>query len=101
MIVCGVCKQSKDVKNKWLVREHSIDKKVMRDFRLCDDCATSLIRKIAAKIDDIQKDGEKIYLTHNTLLNSFALDEEDNLEVVLSMDLAKARKLVLEETGEI
>jgi hypothetical protein len=100
MVTCGICKNIKEVKNKWIVREHSVGNEIMREFRLCDGCATSLIRKFADKLDNVQKEGEKVILTHNTLIHGFALTEDNELEIVLPMDLAKARKIVLEETGE-
>jgi len=100
MVTCGICKENKEVKNRWIAQEHSVSNEIMREFRLCDGCAVSLVRKLSNKLDDIQKDGEKIILTHNTLIHSLVLNENDELELVIPMDLAKARKLVLEETGE-
>jgi len=100
MMTCGICKNVKDTKNKWIVREHSVSNEVMREFKLCDGCATSLVRKLSNKLNGTQKEGEKVILTHNTLIHGLALTEDDDLEIILPMDLAKARKLVLEETGE-
>jgi len=100
MVTCGVCKVNRSVKNRWVVREHTVDNEVMREFKLCDGCATSLIRKLSNKLDGIQMEGEKVLLTHSNLIHSLALNEQDELEIVLPMDLAKARKLVLEETDE-
>ena len=59
MMTCGICKNVKDAKNKWIVREHSVNNEIMREFKLCDNCATSLIRKLSNKLNGVQKEGER------------------------------------------
>lgn len=102
MVTCGVCKQTKESKNKWVIKEHTVDNAVMRDFRVCDECATTIIRKIIIEMKK-EKDEpveDTIVLDRTGLVYSLALDKENFLEITLSMDLAKARKVVLGETEE-
>ena len=102
MMTCGVCKQSKETKNRWVITEHTVDNAVMRDFKVCDECATTLIRKI---ITEMKKEKDEpvedtIILDRSGLVYSLALAQDNLLEITLSMDLAKARKVVLGETEE-
>jgi len=95
MVVCGVCKQTKDSRNKWIIHEHAVDNSLMRDFKICDECASSVIRKI------LKEQGEEAVqpiLTKTGLIDSVVLGDDNSLEITLSMDLAKARKLILEQT---
>lgn len=84
--------------NKWVIQEHAADNSLMRTFNVCDDCGAELIRNV---LKQMSRDGsvpEKINLGKTGLVNSVHLNEDNVLEVVLSMDLAKARKLVLDKT---
>ena len=100
MVFCGICKQNKDTINKWVIHEHSIDNNIMRDFKICDSCAGSLLRTLSVDKDEDIPKGTRLNLTRNTLIHELILGEDDNLEIVLSMDLAKARKLVLDQTSQ-
>ncbi|MFH0987232.1 MAG: hypothetical protein V1911_04300 [Candidatus Micrarchaeota archaeon] len=100
MVLCGVCKENKKPKNKWHVKEHSVENQIMRDFILCDECAASLVRKIVKEMKPEHAPEEKtINLTRTELVDSIHLNEENELEINLSMDLAKARKVVMDEAG--
>jgi len=98
MTICGICKQNKKITNRWVIQEHAVDNSLMRNFRVCDDCGAGLIRSV---LKQMSRDGtvpEKIDLGKTGLVNSVHLGEDNVLEVTLSMDLAKARKLVLDKT---
>ncbi len=74
----------------------------MREFKTCDDCGTKLIRNIITEMRK-EKDEpieEVIDLGKTGLVKSINLAGDNNLDIVLSMDLAKARKVVLNETEE-
>jgi len=96
MIVCGICKGTKETKNRWVVHEHAVDNSLLRDFKLCDECAAGVIRKILKE----EQPGEtkSPILTKTALIDNITLGEDNCLDITLSMDLAKARKLVLEQT---
>jgi len=96
MVFCGVCKQNKDNKNKWIIREHKVEGSTLRDFKICDTCAAFIIRKLVHELDPEQAKSSEIVLTRSGILDSIVLDGNNDLEVTLSMDLAKARKLVLD-----
>lgn len=97
MVFCGVCKQNKETKNRWTIREHAADNSILKDFKICDSCAAMLLRKI---IKNLEPDtGPTISLTRTGLIDSIVLSESDELEITLAMDLAKARK-VIEESME-
>ena len=100
MPVCGICKENKDVKNKWIVREHTVDNAVLRDFKLCDGCAVDVVRKVAKDADPEKKTPAQVVLTRAGFVDTIALGEDGALEVTLSMDLARARKIFLDHTEE-
>jgi len=97
MVVCGICKQTKDTKNKWVIHEHAVDNSLLRDFKICDECASDVIRKI---LKEQEPDGDvtQPILTKTGFIDSIVLTEDNCLEITLSMDLAKARKFILEQT---
>jgi hypothetical protein len=97
MVVCGICKQTKDTRNKWIIHEHAVDNSLLRDFKICDECAAEVVRKI---LKEQQPDGDvkQPVLTKTGLVDSVVLTEDNCLEITLSMDLAKARKLIMEKT---
>lgn len=100
MVLCGVCKENKETKNRWIIREHTVDSSVLRDFKVCDDCAASVIRRIVAEMQRDKDESEEIkniVLNRIGLIDSVTLAEDNILEITLSMDLAKARKVVLDE----
>jgi len=99
MMVCGVCKGSKSPKVKWVVKEHSSDNSILRDFKMCDDCAVKVIRKMLTELDPETDHKSPIILNRSGIMGGLSLTPDDDLEVTLLMDLAKARKAVLEETG--
>ena len=101
MVLCGVCKKSSNPKNKWVIQEHAVDNSILRSFKVCDGCAISLVRKIVTEMNTKDKVApEVIDLTKTGLVNSIRLGKDSCLEIVLSMDLAKARKAVLDLTDD-
>lgn len=102
MVMCGVCKENKDAKNRWIIHEHAVDNSILREFKLCDNCATSMIRKIMSEMKRKKEEPVEstIVLNRTGLIDSVVLGEDNVLEITLSMDLAKARKVVLDETDE-
>ncbi len=97
MVVCGICKQTKDTKNRWVIHEHAIDNSLLRDFKICDQCAGEVVRKIL-KEQQPESDLSQLVLTKTGLVDSVTLTEDNCLEITLSMDLAKARKLIMDKT---
>lgn len=95
MVVCGICKQNKETKNRWVVHEHAVDDSLLRDFKACDECAGNIIRKLVL---ETSPDAKQFSVTTTGLVSSIFLNEDNSLEITLSMDLAKARKLILEQT---
>ncbi len=98
MPICGICKQNKKIKNRWVIQEHAVDNSLMRTFKVCDDCGAELIRNVLSQMSRDGSVPEKIDLNKTGLVNSVHLGPDNVLEVTLSMDLAKARKLVLDKT---
>ncbi|MEM0372804.1 MAG: hypothetical protein QXO69_03145 [archaeon] len=101
MVLCGVCKKEVEPKNRWLIEETAVDNSILRKFKVCDGCATSLVRKIVAEMNT--RDGkapDQIDLTKTGLIKSIELASDNVLEFTISMDLAKARKVVLDTTEE-
>ena len=99
MVLCGVCKKDVTPKNKWVIEETAVDNSLLRKFKVCDDCATGLVRKITAEMNT--RDGvapDQIDLTKSGLIKGIQLGTDNNLEFTISMDLAKARKIVLDKT---
>lgn len=102
MSVCGICKEMKDSKNKWTIHEHSCDSSLLREFKICEDCATNVIKKVLKEISPEKVQENQTILSGTSILDSVILHPDNSVEFVLSMDLAKSRKLVLEsaEKGE-
>ena len=96
MVFCGVCKENKDTRNRWIIREHKVDGSTLRNFKICDACAGSLVRRIVHELDPEQAKNPQLVLTRSGLIDSIVLDEDNELEITLSMDLAKARKIILD-----
>ena len=96
MVVCGICKQTKDTKNRWVIHEHAVDNSLLRDFKICDECAAIVIRKL--KEPNTEGENTAPVLTKTGLIDSIILADDNCLEITLSMDLAKARKLIIEKT---
>ena len=99
MVLCGVCKGNITPKNRWLIEETAVDNSLLRKFSVCDGCATSLVRKIVSEMNT--RDGiapDHIDLTKTGLIKSIDLAKDDCLEFTISMDLAKARKIVMDCT---
>jgi hypothetical protein len=99
MVVCGVCKKTKDTRNKWVIHEHAVDNSLMRDFKMCDECASDVIRRIL-KEQNPEEELTRLVLTKSGLVDSITLGEDNCLEITLSMDLAKARKMILDQTED-
>ena len=101
MVLCGVCKAKSKPKNRWVIQEHAVDNSILRNFKVCDGCASSLVRKIVAEMNTKDKTApDVIDLTRTGLVDSIQLGKDSILEITLSMDLAKARKVVLDLTDE-
>lgn len=101
MVLCGVCKKEVESKNRWVIEEMAVDNSILRKFKVCDTCATALVRKIVAEMNT--RDGkapDQIDLTKTGLIKSIELTSDNSLEFTISMDLAKARKVVLDTTEE-
>ena len=101
MVLCGVCKEKSKPKNRWVIQEHAVDNSILRNFKVCDVCASSLVRKIVAEMNTKDKTApDVIDLTKTGLVDTIQLSEDNMLEITLSMDLAKARKVVLDLTDD-
>lgn len=98
MPVCSVCKETKEDKHKWKIREHAADNALLREFIVCEACAFSIARKVLVEVP--KEIPEPLKLTGSSLLDAVILKPDNTLEFVLSMDLAKARRFVLNSTEE-
>ena len=98
MGLCGICKSKKKSINRWTIKEHAVDNSVMRSFKLCDSCGSEILRNVLKQMSRNGDIPEKIDLGKSGLVDSVHLAEDNVLEVTLSMDLAKARKMVLDRT---
>lgn len=96
MAFCGICKEKKREKNKWIIQEHAVDNSVMRSFKLCDGCGGEIVRNVLKQMARNGIIPERIDLGKTGLVESIFLGQDNSLEVTLSMDLAKARKMVLD-----
>lgn len=96
MVFCGVCKENRDTRNKWIIREHKVDGSTLRDFKICDTCAAFIVRKLVHELDPEQAKNPQLILTRSGLIDSLVLNQDNDLEITLSMDLAKARKMILD-----
>ena len=101
MMLCGVCKKDMAPKNRWFVEEKAIDNSILRKFKVCDGCGTELVRKITAEMNTRDKTApDQIDLTKTGLIRSIELAQDNCLEFTISMDLAKARKVILDRTEQ-
>ncbi|RLG20646.1 hypothetical protein DRN74_04975 [Candidatus Micrarchaeota archaeon] len=94
MVMCSICKKNKETKVNWIIEEHSVDNSVLHSFRVCDDCAAKLIRKIVSEMK-LPVSSDNLILNYTGLIGDITLNDNNELEVKLLMDLAKARKIVL------
>ena len=82
--------------------EHAADNTMLRNFKICDDCAASVIREVTKELNasgtTIPAEKPDISLTALGLVDTISLAKDNILEITLSMDLAKARKVVLKQT---
>ncbi|MBI1973547.1 hypothetical protein HYS54_01925 [Candidatus Micrarchaeota archaeon] len=96
MVFCGLCKQNRESKCRWTIKEHAVDNSLLKDLRVCHGCATSLVRKMLIEINPQEAANDTIVLSRTGLIDSVMLNKDDELEVAISMDVAKARKIVEE-----
>ncbi|MBI4214436.1 hypothetical protein HY546_00420 [archaeon] len=96
MVFCGLCKQNRDVRCRWTIKEHAVDNSLLKDFRVCDGCATSLVRKVFRELNPQEAANDSIIMSRAGIIDSIILNKDDELEVTISMDVAKARKVVEE-----
>lgn len=96
MSVCGICREIKESKNKWTIHEHSCDSSLLREFKICEGCATDVIRKVLKEMNPEKVQENQTILSGTSILDTVILYPDNSVEFVLSMDLAKSRKLVLE-----
>lgn len=96
MVLCSVCKNTKDPKVNWTIQEHSVDNSVLHSFKICDECAGKLLRQIATDMK-LPVSTDEMLLNYTGLIGDITLNAENNLEVILQMDLAKARKAVMDK----
>lgn len=96
MAVCGICKKNRKPVNRWTIQEKAVDNSILRDFKLCDTCGGDLVRRVLMGMSRDNTLPDNIHLHKSGLVNSIVLGEDNVLEVTLSMDLAKARKIVLD-----
>jgi hypothetical protein len=99
MVLCSICKQNKETRNRWVIHEHGSDKGLIREFKVCDGCAASVVKKVLEEMKT-DSDSGQLNLMRSGILDTIALSEDNSLEITLSMDLAKARKVILEQGVE-
>ena len=95
MVLCSVCKDNKENKVSWVVQEHSVDNSILHSFKICDYCAGKLLRQIATDMK-LPVSTDNMLLNYTGLVGDMTLNVDNQLEVILLMDLAKARKAVLD-----
>lgn len=98
MVFCGICKENRETRNRWIVHEHAVDNSLLRDFRICDTCASFVIKKVLEEMKTNSTEATDTDLIRSGLIGKIALAEDSGLEITLKMDLAKARKTILDHT---
>ena len=95
MVLCSVCKETKENRVNWVIHEHSVNNQVLHSFKICDPCAAKLIREIVKEMK-LPMTEDPLILNYTGLIGDLTLSAENELEVILLMDLAKARKAVMD-----
>jgi len=97
-MLCSICKKNKKPLNEWVIQEHAMDNSLMREFKVCDECGIALVRKIIKEINPKADEEGDINLMRTGIIDRIMLLKKGNFRIVIKMDLAKARKIVLDAT---
>ena len=96
MVFCSLCKTNQETKYKWQIVDHGVSGKSQR-YRICDKCAVLLLREMTGRVMGI-RDGEDmpstLVLSKTGVISELMLHEDDSLELVIDMDIYKARRII-------
>ncbi|MBN3036969.1 MAG: hypothetical protein JW834_00820 [Candidatus Diapherotrites archaeon] len=96
MVFCGLCKEAKEPRYHWMIQEIGANSR-MGKFRVCDDCASELLRDMLRKVHGI-RDGQElpspISLSKTGIIEEMVLRDDNSLEITVSIDIGKARRIV-------
>ncbi len=97
-MLCSICKKERKPFNEWIIQEHAMDNSLMREFKVCDECGASLVRKIVSEMNPKAEINGEIELMRTGVVDHVFLLKKGNFRIFITMDLAKARKIVLDAT---
>ena len=102
MVYCGLCKDSKDTRQTWVVNENGAEGSVNK-FRICDDCASTLLREMTKKVMGIREEHplpDPLFLSKTGVVSDIILKDDNSLEMTIAMDISKARRIVNADEDE-
>lgn len=96
MVFCSLCKTNQQTLYNWQIADYGVRGKC-RKYRICDKCAVILLREMTGRIMGI-RDGEDMpspmVLSKTGVISDLLLHEDNSLELVIDMDIYKARRII-------
>ncbi|MCD6414480.1 MAG: hypothetical protein J7L23_02515 [Candidatus Diapherotrites archaeon] len=101
MVFCSLCKTNKETKYNWQIADHMANGKSER-YKICDECATTLLKEMTGRVMGIRdKDmlPNPMELTKTGLISELLLHEDKSLEIVINLDVHRARRIISKENN--
>ena len=99
MVFCSLCKTNKESRYDWQIADHMANGK-MEKYRICDDCATLLLKEMISRVMGIREEHmipNPMELTKTGLISELLLHDDNSLEIVINLDVHRARRIVTKE----
>ena len=94
MVFCPLCKDTKATTYNWSIHEHGAVARI-RKFKICDDCACLLLRKMSKKIMGLREEHDipnPLIVSKTGVINEIAMASDNSLEITIDLDIGKARR---------
>jgi hypothetical protein len=102
MVFCSLCKNNKASLYNWQISDHGAEGQVNK-YRICDDCANLLLKELTRGVMGIREGHEMpnpLVLSKTGVLDEILLHEDSSLEIVIDLDICKARRMMPKEIVE-
>jgi hypothetical protein len=105
MVFCALCKESKESVYNWTLTEKLLDPSKARSFKICDECAGFLLRRMMKSVMGIRNDEElyveKLMVSRTGVIEDVYLHPDNSLEITLNLDYTKAKRWYIREHEDV
>ncbi len=96
MVYCALCKQNKESKYNWVIYESGVNGPV-RKYKICDDCAITVIKQISHDILGLRENEELTFpleISKLGVIESVYLLDNGEIEIILKVDYSQAKRII-------